>query len=67
MDLAEGRLEQIFGERSAGRFADSWPGGKSLAILLSFDMQEDVDAAAAYAIAHQGVWITTANEVASHA
>jgi hypothetical protein len=41
------RLEQIFGERSAGRFADSWPSGKSLAILLSFDMQADVDAAAA--------------------
>jgi hypothetical protein len=55
----KGRFEEIFGERSEGRFAESWPEGTSLAILLSFDMQADV------VVAHQGVWIATANEVAS--
>jgi peptidoglycan-N-acetylglucosamine deacetylase len=50
------RLEQIFGERSAGRFADSWPSGKSLAILLSFDMQADVDAAAAWSSHPNAFW-----------
>lgn len=44
----KGRFEETFGERSAGRFAHSWPTGKLLAIPLSFDMRADVGAAAAW-------------------
>ena len=32
------RSEEIFEDRSPGHFAESWPEGKSLAVLRSFDM-----------------------------
>ncbi|HYS30153.1 MAG TPA: hypothetical protein VEQ12_11750, partial [Candidatus Limnocylindria bacterium] len=52
----KGRFEEIFGDRSEGRFVESWPKGKSLAILLSFDMQADVDAAAAWSSHPNAFW-----------
>lgn len=51
-----GRFEEIFGVRTEGRFVERWPAGKSLAVLLSFDMQADVDAAAGWSSHPNAFW-----------
>ena len=40
------RFAETFGTRGEGRFAERWPNGKRIAIVLTFDTQADVDAAA---------------------
>jgi peptidoglycan/xylan/chitin deacetylase (PgdA/CDA1 family) len=52
----KGRFEEIFGERSAGRFVERWPRNKNLGVLLSFDMQADVDAAAPWSSHPNAFW-----------
>jgi hypothetical protein len=52
----KGRFEEIFGDRSDGRFVESSGRPYPAAVL---------DRLLAYVVAHQGVWIATANEVAS--
>lgn len=52
----KGRFEEIFGARTEGDFVKRWPAGKSLAVLLSFDMQADVDAAAAWSSHPNAFW-----------
>ena len=40
-------FEKSFGTRQAGRFAERWPAGVRLAVVVTFDTQGDVDAAVA--------------------
>jgi hypothetical protein len=56
-----GRFEEVLRDRPAGHFVAAWPEGKSPAILLSWVLGQLL----AYVVAHQGVWIATANKVAS--
>lgn len=50
------RFEEIFGVRSAGTFVENWPKDKRIAVLLTFDTQGDVDAAATWASHTNAFW-----------
>lgn len=52
----QGRFKEIFGERRPGSFVDNWPKDKRIAILLTFDTQGDVDAAAEWASDPNAFW-----------
>src|ERR1035437_3498104 len=52
----KGRFEEIFGQRSPGSFVQNWPEGKRIAVLLTFDTQGDVDAAASWASDPNAFW-----------